>query len=218
MAAEITATNRGMKVYVTPTDKIKFRQLSKEGMIRSISPTSDLMAMVPVDKGERSWVGKCVLYDLKTDTIKAELGDNKAQTQVLSELNPQWTADGRYLYMALRKDENSHRPEVLTRIWDIKAGKEVSIISGVAPVGPGPGNATMVLASTPGKTPAGRDTKDKPGIVLHIQGDETLHPLGDKHIRPISTQGKWLLFIRRDAEGKETACMAEIVLPKKAKK
>ena len=57
-------------------------------------------------------------------------------------------------------------------------------------------------------------------VVLHAQDDKTLgrklHPLGDRSIRPITTQGKWLLFIRYNTgKGKDTVCRAEIVLPKK---
>ena len=56
-------------------------------------------------------------------------------------------------------------------------------------------------------------------IVLHAQSDKTLgkglHSLRDDSLRPISTQGKWLLFIRKDEDGTETARMPEIALPKK---
>jgi len=228
-----------VKVHVTPTDKIKFRTLGKAGLIRSISPTSDLMAILLVTEGERPRPGKCVLYDLKTDTVKAELAD-KDQCRRLTEHNPQWTADGRYVYHIMVKNEQRdgrRHSEVLTRIWDVKAGKEVGILSGVAPVGPGPGKGTMVLAkpsARPQMTPeapqaVGGDNdaakaqpvapKVEREIVLHAQDDKTLgqklHPLGDKSIRPISTQGKWLLFIRKDADGNEKACLAEIALPKK---
>jgi len=228
-----------IKVYITPIDKIKFRRLSKAGLIRSISPTSDLMAMVLVAEGERPRPGRCVLYDLKRDTVKAELAD-KDQSRSLTEHNPQWTADGRYIYHIIIKNEQrdgrSHR-EILTRIWDVKAGKEVGILSGVAPVGPGPGQGTMVLVRLaarpliPPQAPraAGGDNdaaKAQPvgpkvarEIVLHAQDDKTLgqglHRLGEKSMRPISTQGKWLLFIRKDADGNEKACLAEIALPKK---
>jgi len=230
-----------VKVHITPTDKTKFRTLSKAGLIRNISPTSDLMVTVLVSEGEGEGKGlrpgRCVLYDMKTDTVKAELAD-KDQGRRLTEHNPQWTSDGRYIYHVItkneRRDGRSHR-EILTRIWDVKAGKEAGILSGVAPVGPGPGKGTMVLVRFPARPlmppraprAAGGDNdaaKAQPAaprvtqeIVLHAQDDKALgrklHRLGDSSTRPISTQGKWLLFIRKDDNGNEKACLAEIALP-----
>ena len=124
--------------------------------------------------------------------------------------NPQWTGNGRYLYYyetAYEPVEEKRRNPV-TRIWDAKLGKKAGVLADVVPIGPGPGKNTMVLS---------KGTEQE--IVLHAQGDKTLgkglHSLGDESMRPISTQGKWLLFIRKDAKGNETACMAEIALPKK---
>ena len=237
LAIERAGASRDAKVHITPRDKIKFRKLSRAGMIRSISPTSDLMVMMLLTEGERPRPGKCVLYDLKTDTVKAELAGQE-QSRRIMEHHPQWTADGRYVYHVIIKDEERdgrHHSEILTRIWDVKAGREVSILSGVAPIGPGPGKGTMVLIRLPGPqmTPpapraAAGDGPAKPQppapevkreILLHAQDDKTLgrdlHRLGDTSIRPISTQGEWRLFIRKDADGKEKACLAEIALPKK---
>ena len=199
-------------VYITPTDKIKFRTLGKDGSIHSISPTSDLMAMLLRTEAERPRMDKLVLYDLSADTIKAELpGDNVLG--IGADFMPQWTANGRYLYyLTVTKDD------FLTRIWDVKAGKEVGTLSGVIPLGPGPGEGTMVLFRmiiVRGFIMGVLEGK----IALHAQDNRTLgqklHPLGDKSTRPISTQGKWLLFIREDAKGGRKACMAEIALPKK---
>ena len=96
----------------------------------------------------------------------------------------------------------------VTRIWDAKAGKEAGVLADVAPIGPGPGKNTMVLSK-------GQQRE----IVLHAQADKNLgrglHSLGDESIRPISTQGKWLLFIRKDKDGAESARIAEIAMPNK---
>jgi len=125
--------------------------------------------------------------------------------------NPQWTGDGRYLYYFSTVDEQGEgktRRRFVTRIWDAKLGKEAGLLAEAAPIGPGPGKNTMVLSK-------GRERE----IVLHAQGDKKLgkglHSLGDDSMQPISTQGKWLLFIRKDDDGTETARMAEIALPKK---
>ena len=206
------------KIRVTPTDKIKFRTLSKAGLIRSISPTSDLMAMLFIAEGEGSQPGDCVLYDLKTDTVKARLA-GRNQSHWLMQYNLQWTADGRYVYQVMATSEQRQgriHTEPLTRIWDAKAGKKVSALPGVMPVGPGPGKGTMVLVRIPTRPQSAPKEQE---IVLHAQDDKTLgqglHPLGDKSIRPISTQGKWVLFIREDANRKSKVFMAEIVLPTK---
>ncbi len=208
-----------VKVHVTPTDKINFRPLGKAGLIRSICPTSDLMGLVVIGDGEEGKPprpGKFVLYDLKADTIKAELADRQ-HARKLDDYNPQWTGDGRYLYYygtvteqgdVNERGERENRSKPVTRIWDAKAGKEAGVLADVVPIGPGPGKNTMVLSK-------GKEHE----IVLHAQGDKALgkglHALGDASIRPISTQGKWLLFIRKDDAGKESARMAEIAMPKK---
>ncbi len=202
------------KVHVTPTDKINFRPLAKAGLIRSICPTSDLMGLVVIAEPEEGKQtprpGKFVLYDLKADTIKAELADRE-HARKLDDYNPQWTGDGRYLYYYGIEDvkrEGELRAMPITRIWDVKLGKEAGVLADTVPIGPGPGTNTMVLSK-------GKEQE----IVLHVQGDKTLgkglHSLGDESIRPISTQGKWLLFIRKDDDGTESARMAEITLPKK---
>ena len=201
-------------LYVTATDKIKFRTLSQAGLIRSISPTSNLMVMQLFTEGERPKPSNCIIYNLKTDTTKGVLA-GKDQGRGGMANNPRWTSDGRYIYHVIVKDEQRdgrRHSETLTRIWDTHAGKEVGLLSGVAPVGPGPGKGTMVLVRFPTR-------RTLPKIVLHAQDNKTLgktlHPLGDKSTYPISTQGKWLLFVRIGAKGNETACIAEIVLPKK---
>lgn len=199
-----------VKVHVTPTDKINFRLLSKQGFIRGVCPTSDLMAIVLIANGKDLRGAKFILYDLKADTIKAELADGKHVAWVFG-CKPQWTGDGRYLYYFGFVDEQVEgktRSKSVTRIWDAKAGKEAGVLADVVPIGPGSGKNTMVLSK-------GQEQE----IVLHAQGDKTLgrglHSLGDDSVRPISTQGKWLLFIRKDEDGTETARMAEIAMPKK---
>ena len=217
-----------VKFHVTPTDKIKFRTSVKGGLVGILSPTSDLIATILLCEGGMPPTGKCVLYDLKTDTVKAELAGREAQYTLMKHL-PKWTGDGRYVYHL--KDENGRRysrtdKTTLMRIWDVQAGKEAGVLTDAIPVGRGPGKDTMVLVRLPNsgapvraKASTPQAASDlRPQIVLHAWDEKTrnpvLHPLGDKSMRPIGTQGKWLLFIRKDAKGNETACMAEIVLPK----
>jgi hypothetical protein len=217
-----------VKVHVTPSDKTKLRVLGKGGLIRSICPTSGIMPMMLLTEGERPQPDKYVLYDLKTDTVKSDLVD-RDQGGRLSRFNPQWTEDGRYLhYLTVKEEQRDGRvhTEAVTRIWDAKTGKEVGVLSGVAPIGAGPGKSTMVL-DRPLTWPWG-NLPAEPGIYLHSQGDKglghKLHRLGDAATYPLSTQGKWLLFIREDSlevqrakrvKGSGKVCLAEIVLPKK---
>ena len=205
------------KLYVSPTDKIKFRTLSQAGVLRSISPTSNLIAMQLFTEGERPRPKNLILYDLKTDTAKSVLV-GKYQGGGGMQNNPQWTSDGRYIYHVIVKDEQRdgrRQRKILTRIWDTRTNKEVGLLPDVAPVGPGPGKGTMVLVRFPAIT----GPRTLPKIVLHAQDNKTLgktmHPLGDISTYPISTQGKWLLFVRIEPKGKKTVCIAEISLPKK---
>jgi len=217
MTMEGAGDPREIKVCITPTDKIKFRTIDKPGLPRSISPTSGLMVLLLVTEGQKPRPGRCVLYDLKTDTVKTELADQDHSRRIMKN-NPQWTNDGRYVYHIMvkreQRDGRSHS-ETLTRIWDVEAGREVGILSGVMPVGPGPGKGTMVLVRLRTQS----SSNAEPRIVLHAQDDKTLgqklHPLGDKSMYPISTQGKWLLYRPNDAKGNRAVCLTEIVLPKK---
>ena len=70
---------------------------------------------------------------------------------------------------------------------------------------------TMVLAKA-------ASSSDKPEAVLHHVSSKAggeLQRLGDDAIRPVSTRGKWLVYIRKAPGGEESACIAEIALPKK---
>ncbi len=202
-------------IRVSPAGKIKFRELTQTGLPRSICPTADLMVLLLFTEGEEPAPGNCVVYDLKTDTAKSVLA-GQDQAEPLMKNNPQWTADGRYIYHVVLKKENRngvrHR-ETLTRIYDVQTSQETGILSGLTPIGPGPGKNSMVLVR---REKAPRPKIDSQ-VYLHVgdkkSPDGKLHPLGDKTILPISTQGKWLLFIREDDDGKEKACMAEIKLP-----
>jgi hypothetical protein len=200
-------------VRVSPAGKIKFRELTQTGLPRSICPTADLMVLLLFTEGQNPHPGNCVIYDLKADKVKAEL-TGQDQAESLMKHNPYWTADGRYIYHVLVKKEDrngvKHR-ETLTRIYDVRSAQETGILSGLTPIGPGPGKTSMVLLRKKAAKP-----RTDSQIYLHVSDtkspDGKLHPLGDKTIRPISTQGKWLLYIRTDDAGKEKACMAEIKL------
>ncbi len=201
-------------IRVSPADNIKFRELTQMGLPRNICPTADLMVLLLFTEGQKPAPGNCVVYDLKTDTAKTELA-GQDQAESLMKNNPQWTADGRYIYHVVLKKENRngvrHR-ETLTRIYDVHSAQETGILSGLTPIGPGPGKNSMVLVRRE-KAP---NPRIDPQIYLHMRDDKSpdgkLHPLGDKSILPVSTQGKWLLFIREDADGKEEACLAEITV------
>ena len=202
-------------VLTSPVNKIKFRTLQRSGLPRSHCPTSNLMAMVLFTEGANPRPSDFVLYDLKADKVKTKLADQDHSDTFLKN-NPQWTADGRYLYYVMVKDEKRngrrHR-EMLTHIRDVPSNREVGILSGLAPVGPGPGKASMVL----GRREADRGVENQSQILLHLRDKKTpdgkLYPLGDKSMHPISMQGKWLLYTRPGADGNTKLCRAAIVLP-----
>ena len=225
MASEGVSSQTSVKVCVTDIDKIQFIRLSKTGVPRSISPTSGLMVMLLFADRHTGWKKQSVIFDMTSDRVKAKLPD-RPPPFVFMIFNPQWAADGRHLYhVAARTVERPgkrSRQGILTRIWNAKTGKEAGLLTGMTPIGPGPKN-TMVLVelqSERKKLAADKSApkpKPKSQIVLHAQDDKTLgkklHPLGDMSTYPISTQGKWLLYIRKDATGAEAVCMAEIKLP-----
>ena len=97
-------------------------------------------------------------------------------------------------------------------MFDVQAGKEVAVFSDIVPIGPGP-KGSMVLV----RAQSAKIEEKQSRILIHQQIKKSqegkLTPLGDESVRPISTQGKWLLFIRKDKDGKETVRLAEIKLP-----
>ncbi|MCK4627316.1 MAG: hypothetical protein KAV00_18530, partial [Phycisphaerae bacterium] len=96
----------------------------------------------------------------------------------------------------------------ITRIWDRTVKKETGIIDEAIAIGPGPTKTTMVLI---------KGSPRKGWLVLHDADTDKSWPLGDKSMKVIAAQGKYIIYAKKTPDGKGGAYMAEIVLPGKAK-
>ncbi len=202
------------EVFTTKADKWAPKEFSKWGLIRSINPAAPIMPiLIPKhESGEAKAV--MALYNVRTAKKLAVLPIHRHNSK-LDNYNPQWTTDGRYLYYVDFEDADNEdasgrprRGKLVSRIWDRKKAKVVATVGDCIPVGPGPGKDTMVLVKRDKAVASGSR------IFLHSPtGVEWI--LGDGSQRPISTQGKHIVYVRKDADGKEFICMAEISLPVK---
>jgi len=201
-------------LYVTPVDKIDLKPLNQWGLPRTPCPTADLMPLLLPPKRDGPGDMGVVLYDLKADAVKYKLLANERGTK-MDDYNPQWTADGRYLYYVDMKEEGdgeSRTRKYFTRVWDVKENKEAGLIDRAVAVGPGPSKTSMVLTAIRSAGPEQRQ------VLLHDAVAGTTWSLGDGRVRPISTQAGRLVYVRMADDGTETVCIAEIIAPKIANK
>lgn len=204
------AAARSGKMCTTPADKVKLRQLSLWGLPRGTCPAADVLALLLPPKrepgGERKH--KLVLFDLGKDKIAASLPVRDRNTK-LDDYTPQWTADGRYLYYVgvdrEPADDGSTRSKYESRIWDRIKGKLAPEVAGMIPVGPGPTGTTMVLCTY--------QTRDK--LAVHDAAADKTWTVAGPSLRPIGSEGKYVLFIKTGKDGKEVLCRGRIALPGK---
>ena len=197
-------------LYVTPADKIDLKPLNQWGLPRTPCPTADLMPLLLPPKRDGPGNMGVLLYDLKADAVKYKLLANERGTK-MDDYNPQWTADGRYLYYVDMKEEgdgDSRTRKTFTRVWDVKENKEAGIVDNAVAIGPGPGKTNMVLTAIRSSGPEQRQ------VLLHDAARSVTWPLADGSIRPISTQAGRLVYVRMADDGTETVCTAEVVVPK----
>ena len=197
------------KLLTTPLGKPKLRQLGKWGLPRGVCPGADVLALLLPPDPTAPPGAKTVLYDLKADKQIAELPTPEKNT-MLDDYCPQWTSDGRYLYyMDVKYDlpEGRGQRRFITRIWDRTKSREAGIVAEVAPIGPGPGTTTMVVAK-------GRGGKQ---MFLHDAATSASHSLGKETMNAIAAEGKYLLYLDNPPDRKSGIYMAEIVPAKKDK-
>ena len=202
-----TEQARTGKMYTTPADQIKLRQLALWGLPRSTCPTADVIPLVLPPKRDADGRKKSdfVLYDLTNDKIAARLPIHERNTK-LDDYNPQWTADGRYLYYVdVKVAEGGNRRVMLTRIWDRKAGKLAGEIEDAVAVGPGPTKTTMVLDRYGGIS----------SLKIHDAASGKTWKLASEHpIRLTGATGKYILYIRPNEKREKILCRARIALGK----
>ena len=200
------------KMFITPLDKIKLRQLSLWGLPRGICPTGDVVALLlPPDAAARAGGQRpkpeVVLFDLAKDKVVAKLPLRESNTK-LDDLCPQWTGDGRYLYyLGIDRDEQTGDGKCESRIWDRAKGKSVPEVPGTIPIGPGPTATTMVLA------PYASAGGDKP--VVHDAKADKMWAVDGPAIRLIASQGRYVVYAKKGDDGKETVYRGRISLPAK---
>ncbi len=194
------------KLYTTPADQIKLKELAVLGVPRSTCPTADVVPLLlPPKRDAEGRRGKWefVLYDLANDKIAAKLPIHERNTY-LDDCNPQWTADGRYLYYVdVKMVEGRRAPVRLTRIWDRKEGKLAGEIEEAVAVGPGPTKTTMVLW-----------VRRMGSLKIHdAASGKTWKLASNQPIDPASVTSKYILYVR--SKGQErTLCRARIALGK----
>jgi hypothetical protein len=213
----INAEKKAMtgKMFVTPLEKVKLRQLCLWGLPRGGCPTADVMAvLLPPEAGQRADgkrpASKMVLLDLAKDKVLADLPLHESNT-MLNDYCPQWTGDGRYLYYTSEAHEpeaNGHiRSKTESRVWDRKKKQLAYEVPATIPIGPGPTATTMVLCPypvTPGAKP-----------IVHDAKADTTWAVDGPAIRMIASQGKYILYSKKGDGGKETLYRGKISLSTK---
>ncbi|MBL7133497.1 MAG: hypothetical protein ISS78_05315 [Phycisphaerae bacterium] len=204
----IAATEKARtgKMYTTPADKIKLKECGTWGLPRSTCPTADVIPLLLPPKRDadgRRGKWEFVLYDLANDKIAAKLPMDERNT-MLDDYNPQWTADGRYLYYVdVKMAEAGGRRVTFTRIWDRKEGKLAGEIEKAVAIGPGPTKTTMVLSR-----------RRMSSLMIHdAASGKTWQLASGQPIRPASVTSKYILYVKFNGE-ERTLCRARIALPK----
>ena len=191
------------KIVTSPADKIKFKKIGVMGMPRTPRPGGDILpVLLPPNRQDPNAPRKTgfALYDTKAGKQLLMLPIQSGSK--LDDYNPQWTADGRFLYYVdSERDaapDGSMRYKQITRIWDHKKSVEHAIIEDVVPVGPGPGKSAMVLKYK------GGDCK------IHDPSTSKTSPLLNSETRIINAQGRFLLYVKKDKEGVDAVYRGEI--------
>lgn len=199
------------KMYVTPVDPIKLRPFGLWGVPRGICPAVDVMGLLLPPTAEARAAGKrpqpeMGLFDLAKGKMMLKLPVREHNTK-LDDYCPQWTADGRYLYYIGVDREprpgGGTRRKYESRIWDRVKSQSLPEVPGVVPVGPGPTAGTMVLAPY--------RTVDK--LMVHDAKVDKAWPVDGPALRPIGSEGKYILYVRSGKEGKDVLCRGQIKLP-----
>jgi len=191
------------KIVISPSDKIDFKKIGIMGMPRSPCPVGDILpVLLPPNRQDPNAPRKSgfVLYDTKADKQLLMLPIQSGNK--LDDYNPQWTTDGRYLYYVDSENDATSdgkmRRKSITRIWDRKKTVEHAIIENVIPVGPAPGKSAMILIY-----------KDR-SCKVHNPATAKTSPLLGDGTRLINANGRFLLYVKPDKNGKQSVYRAEM--------
>ena len=191
------------KIVISPADKIKFKQIGITGMPRGPCPGGIVLpVLLPPNRNQPNAPrrGTFVLYDTKSDKQLLMLPQSGTK---LDDYNPQWTADGRYLYYAdygndpVRKSMKGGKR--ITRIWDRKKAVERPIIEGAVPIGPAPGKSEMILMN-----------REKGSCWVHNTATGKDSPLPGGIARLINADGRFILYVKQDKDSAKSVYRAEM--------
>lgn len=219
-------SGRAWGLYTADLDKFKLKPIGVQGFPSGVCPGADVVCIwqppkrigrpTPRSRPKRG-PQRLFLYDLKAGKEIANLRVHERNSK-LDDWETQWTANGRYLYYydvmedpaATPADGRRKKTQPIVRIWDRVANKPAGTIGDAIPVGPGPTGTTMVL----GKWGADRGG----GIILHDAKTGVDWPLAGAGVHLVHAWGKRIAYMKRAADGTETAYVAEIVLTPADKK
>ena len=218
------ASGRGdlvTKIISLKDPKAKPKSLTAPGWVQSVSPVGDVAAFFvpparpthppqPGKRMERPAIS-LVLWDLKADKELVRVPTHPRNSE-LDDLETQWTSNGRYLYyvdveeVAAKGEADRPTYRSMTRVWDRQTSKPAGTIPDTTPLGPGPGESTMVLAERP--------RGDFGGFVLHDAATGKDYQIGDVAKKLIHISGKKVIYAEKSADSDaEEVFSAEIVLP-----
>jgi len=197
-------------LYTTPMDKVKLRKLDLQCVPRIICPTADILALrLPASMVNGKWVKYRIgLCDLDTGKLAAELPP-LSRGNGIDDYGPQWTADGRYFYYVVRdrhfgkRTIETPREKKESRIWDQTKARSLPTIHNMLPVGPGPTSTTMVLTPYP--------KRDK--VMIHDAAEGKTWTVAGENLRPVCSEGEYILYVKTDKQGKKILYRGKIKLP-----
>jgi len=187
----VYTANGGQNLSVADLGGSEPRRLGLAGVPRTPCPTADVIPLAVLGHTARGghFLRRLALFDLRAEREVAVLKTGTDSGRVIVESALQWTVDGRYLYYTDRRNDKHKRR--YTRVWDRWTGREAAVVTGTIPIGPGPTKTTMVLFD--------RFARGPDRVRLHDAATGKSWPLGgqDQGMRPICTQGKFLVYSKR---------------------
>jgi len=178
------------------------RHLRAPGFVDSVNPVAPIASFM---KSKSEGGPGLVLWDYANDRMLADLPVDRENTR-LDDYLPRWTSDGHYLYyIDVDPTKDGHEEQLQSRVWDARAGKLVTTVPRLGPVGPGPSPTTMVLRPNA--------VSGLKGFVVHDLATGMVHPIHIEDSEEFASawDGK-IVYVKR-VEGTRHLCVADLVMP-----
>jgi hypothetical protein len=192
------------KIVVSPSKKIKFRKIGVVGVPRTPCPIGDILPILILPNPKKPGGPRepdLIVYDMKANKKVATpplISDRK-----LGDHNPQWTADGRFLYYvdSLKQEVPMGMPgyKPLMRVWDRKKLVQQSMTEGLLPIGPVPGKAGMIVLG-----------KENYSYSIHNPATGKTSPILDGKTKIISITGRFMVCVKQSPDGTKFVYRSEI--------